>query len=72
MKAGIYLRKGRGALAFVTNLLKTPQTVALDFHLAGWGLATYKVTDAESGEEVTGQPLTVEPHDFRLLRVDKK
>lgn len=72
VKAGLYLRPRKGALVYLTNLLKTPQTVALDFRLADLGLPQYSVTDLESGEEVTGTPLTVAGHDFRLVAVTPK
>ncbi len=72
VKAGIYLRPRQGALVYLTNLLPTPQAVALDFDLADLGLPQYTVTDLESGEEVTGAPLTVAGHDFRLVAVRPK
>ena len=76
VKAGFYVRPGKGALIYVSNfnLKKQATTCRLDFRK--WDLGDFKAVDAETGKEIAltagTLPMEIEGHDFRLIRLEKK
>lgn len=74
IKASYYLRPGKRALIYVTNFSKEKREAALPVSQADWNLTRPRVFDAETNQElpvVNGKcMLTINGHDFRLVRVE--
>jgi hypothetical protein len=66
-----YLRPGKGALVYVTNFTREKQEFPLSLNPGRWNLPAVSVSDAEKEESVSGN-LTVEGHDFRVLKVQAR
>ncbi len=66
LKVSFFLRPGRGALAYVAN--PAEETAEAAWQLTPeWQNAV--VTDMESGKIVTEETLRLDPHDFRVFRL---
>jgi hypothetical protein len=76
VKSSYFVRPGKGALVYVSNFTTGPQNVTCRLDFARWDLGAFRVTDAESAQELSTAggtlSLPVERHDFRLLLLEKQ
>ena len=74
VKAGYYLRPGKGALIYLTNLSGEDKEVTPAINFASWDIRNPEIMDAETGDEIRTTKgaikLSIKKHDFRVIRVD--
>ena len=75
IKSSFFVRPGKGALVYVSNLNKAKQTVPVKLDFSKWNINNFKATDTESGQEIkldknTGS-LDIGGHDFRNLLIEQ-
>ncbi|MBI3923696.1 MAG: hypothetical protein HY318_19910 [Armatimonadetes bacterium] len=75
VKASFFVRPGKGALLYVSNLDRSKQTVQAKLDFSRWNINHLRVTDAETGREIkldgNTVSLDIDRHDFRNLVIDQ-
>ena len=70
VKVSFYVRPGKGALAFVSNLGTADDSVKLDFDLKPWKIDRFDVFNAETQKPVDlGKKVLLKKHDYLMLEL---
>ncbi|MCC6579766.1 MAG: hypothetical protein IT440_04945 [Phycisphaeraceae bacterium] len=69
LRASAYYRPGKGALIYVSNFSKERQSITFTPDLRSLGIEQFSILDAETQQPLQDHELSIEGHDFRLLRV---
>ena len=73
VKASLYVRPGKGALIFVSNLGTKAESVRINLNLKAWNLKTFDIFDGESRKVLDlSRSITIPKHDFVLIEVKAK
>ena len=72
VKASTWIRPGRKALVYISNLGSDAQTFSLKFDLKKYGIREYKVFNGETRKTLDlSHPVTVKKHDFLLVEIER-
>jgi len=75
VKSSFFVRPGKGALIYISNLDKAKQTVPVKLDFDRWQINKFKVIDAETGLAIKLDQRTVvlgiDGHDFRNLLIEQ-
>ncbi len=73
VKSSFYVRPGKGALIYVANFAREPRSVKIKLDFTKFGIANGQLLDGENQQEIKSEgdvyPLSVEGHDFRVLKL---
>ncbi len=76
VKSSYYVRNGKGALIYVANFNPKQLEISVRLDFEKWGLGAATTVDGETNQKLAltsgALHLTIEGHDFRLIRLEKK
>jgi hypothetical protein len=72
VKASFFVRPGKGALIYISNLTKEKQDCSLRLDFKKWRLSNIQPVDAENAQKLISETgmvkVSVEGHDLRVIR----
>ena len=72
VKASLWIRPGKKALIYVSNLGNKDSKVSLKFNLADYQIKNYKVFNGENRKPIDlSKPVLIKKHDFVLFELEK-
>ena len=72
VKASFYIRPGKGALLFLSNLGEKPFSQPVSFDLKEFGINSYTAEDAEEMKPIDLNQISIPRHDYLMIELKAK